>query len=578
MKKRAIFLFFVFLALLVITGLEIAIANIYYRDKVFPNVFVINRDIGNKTVKQVQESLLFLKQVDPEIILKDEKTNESYKFKLSNIGFYYNVDAVTTEAVGFGKEGNIFSTSKELLIQLFREQTLGLKNSYNSDLLDDQIEKIKERFNKPSHNAYFYLKGSNVEIEKEQKGSRVNSEKLKSQIAKSFYSFDFSPKVVPMEEFNPQILSADIEPLKSQAKNMVFSNPVLTYQKNKYNLKPEDIIKSIHSKNTGSVKLDLDQKIFSKILSLLTEKINTAPKGIVETTENEQAIQFTPTTPGITADIPKLASILTSALLSDDPSKIIVEIPTKEIPIIENKDYYGIKELLGKGESKFSGSISSRIHNIGLASSIIDGMLIAPGEPFSFNEAVGPIDSDHGFSSAYIISKGRTVLGEGGGICQVSTTLFRAVLNAGLEIISRTPHAYRVGYYEQDSPPGLDATIFQPTVDFKFKNDTKSYVLIDTEVDEKNLAMSFKIYGTSDGRTVTMTTPEIFSQTPPPEPSYEETDTLALGEKRQVDWSAWGATVKFSRIVSREDKTLWEDSFVSNYRPWRAVYLVGTRE
>ena len=238
----------------------------------------------------------------------------------------------------------------------------------------------------------------------------------------------------------------------------------------------------------------------------------------------------------------------------------------------------GIKELIGEGVSTFVGSAAGRMFNIELASKNLNGILIAPGEIFSFNSNVGPIDYAHGFTSAYIISKGRTVLGEGGGVCQVSTTMFRAVLNSGLPVISRTAHAYRVSYYEQDMPVGFDATVYQPTVDFKFKNDTQNYILVQSEYIAKESKLYFRFYGTKDGRVVKGLSSKILSQTPPPVSLYQDDPSLPKGVTKQVDWSVWGAVVELKRVVEKDGKVVYEDTFISNYQPWRAVYLVGTVE
>ena len=169
------------------------------------------------------------------------------------------------------------------------------------------------------------------------------------------------------------------------------------------------------------------------------------------------------------------------------------------------------------------------------------------------------------------------MLGDGGGVCQVSTTVFRAALNAGLTITERKAHAYRVGYYEQDSKPGIDATVYNPTADLKFLNDTENHILIQTKVDTKNMNMSVQIYGTKDDRVASISVPKISSQTPPPATLYVDDPTLPLGQMKQIDWSAWGAKVSFNYKVTKGDETLFEKTFYSNYQPWRAVYLKGTR-
>ena len=168
------------------------------------------------------------------------------------------------------------------------------------------------------------------------------------------------------------------------------------------------------------------------------------------------------------------------------------------------------------------------------------------------------------------------MLDDGGGVCQDSTTLFRAVLNAGLPVVKRTAHAYRVGYYEQGFPPGLDATVFSPSVDFQFKNDTPSHVLIQAYTLGNSLYVD--LYGTSDGRVSKISTPIVTNQTRPPPELRQDDPTLPKGTVKQVDFSAWGANVTFTRKVERNGEILINETFRSNFRPWQAIFLVGTKE
>ncbi len=239
----------------------------------------------------------------------------------------------------------------------------------------------------------------------------------------------------------------------------------------------------------------------------------------------------------------------------------------------EKSNTYGIKELVGKGESWFVHSIPNRIHNVALAASKINGVLVAPGEVFSFNKYLGEVSARTGYRQSYVIKQGKTILDDGGGVCQVSTTLFRAVLNAGLPIVERKAHSYRVGYYEQKSPPGFDATVFAPYVDFKFKNDLDSYVLIQAKVDKKRQHLVFYLYGKKDGRKVKISKVRIWDQSPPPPPIYQDDPSLPKGTIKQIEWAAWGAKVAFDWVVEKEGKVLYKKTFYSNYRPWQAVYL-----
>lgn len=327
-----------------------------------------------------------------------------------------------------------------------------------------------------------------------------------------------------------------------------------------------------------------EEKLDEK-LKPITDKINEESIEALFTFENGRVTEFRPSKDGRQINGDELnQQILSKArlILNYTSQKIvIIPIPVKTIKpnlTTDKVNKMGIQELIGSGTSLFQHSIESRIYNVKLAASRLNGILVAPGETFSFAKAIGDISSFTGYKQAYVIQNGKTVLGDGGGVCQVSTTLFRAALNAGLPIEERNAHAYRVGYYEQDSPPGIDATVYVPSVDLKFKNDTGHHVLIQTLVDPTELRLTFMLYGTKDGRISVLSTPVISSQTPAPEPKYEDDPTLPKGQVKQVDFAAAGAKVFFTRTVTKNGKVMISETFNSNYRPWQAVYLRGTKE
>jgi vancomycin resistance protein YoaR len=242
----------------------------------------------------------------------------------------------------------------------------------------------------------------------------------------------------------------------------------------------------------------------------------------------------------------------------------------------------GITELVSSYNSYFYGSSNERIQNIQIASSRFHGLLVPPGATFSMSDALGDVSLDNGYAEALIILGDRTIQGVGGGVCQVSTTLFRTVFFGGFPVVERHPHAYRVGYYEQTSGgghdpnlAGLDATVFVPVVDFKFTNDTSSWLLMETYLNAAARRLTWKFYSTSDGRSVSWDTTGTQNTVEPPDPIYEENPDLEQGKIKQVDWAAEGADITVSRTVSRDGSVLSQDSFTTHYLPWRAVYQYG---
>lgn len=242
----------------------------------------------------------------------------------------------------------------------------------------------------------------------------------------------------------------------------------------------------------------------------------------------------------------------------------------------------GVRELVASHTSYFFGSSGSRIQNIEIAASRFHGVMVPPGATFSMVDVLGTISLDDGYAEALIIFGGRTIKGVGGGVCQVSTTLFRTAFFGGFPIVERHPHAYRVGYYEQTSGgginqrlAGLDATVFVPVVDFKFRNDTPHWLLMETYTNPGGRTLTWKFYSTSDGRTVEWDSSGPQNVVAPPKPSYEENPELAAGEVKQVDWEAEGADVSVTRTVMRDGQVYLTDTINTHYLPWRAVYQYG---
>lgn len=325
-----------------------------------------------------------------------------------------------------------------------------------------------------------------------------------------------------------------------------------------------------------------DKKLVTDLSEELKETYEKAPKDALFTFENGKVTSFKAHENGLKLKTDEFLVDFHNIVESADGKKPLLSLRIGDAILepeitLAKANNQGIEELIGEGKSDYSHSIPSRIYNVKLAASKFHGVLIPKGEEFSFNKYIGDISAASGYQPAYIIKNGRTVLGDGGGVCQVSTTIFRAALNTGLPIIERNAHAYRVSYYENDSKPGFDATIFTPSVDFRFKNDTQSAILIQTEVEEDTNILRFKFYGKKDARKIEISDATVWDVVPPPEAKYEDDPNLPVGVVKQVDYPAWGSKSKFSYKVSYPDGQMFEKEFYSSYRPWQAVFLRGTK-
>lgn len=219
-----------------------------------------------------------------------------------------------------------------------------------------------------------------------------------------------------------------------------------------------------------------------------------------------------------------------------------LELPTETVaPAIASADLerLGLKELIGSGRSNFRGSPKNRIYNIKHALKRFDGALIAPGQTFSFVDVLGDVDGEHGYLPELVIKDNKTQPEFGGGICQVSSTVFRAAIYSGLKIAERRNHAYPVRYYY---PYGMDATIYIPKPDLRFVNNTPGYILMQPVV--QGTELTFNFYGTKDGRTTTVDGPHVLESNPD-------------GSMKTV----------FSQLVTdASGEAIIKDSFWSNYK------------
>jgi len=214
---------------------------------------------------------------------------------------------------------------------------------------------------------------------------------------------------------------------------------------------------------------------------------------------------------GVELDKNKSVVLLSNYLTSNKPAdslELPVTLKNPEIGI-DSIDNLGITALIGEGHSDFKGSPKNRVFNIKVATNRFNGTLIKPGEEFSFVKILGEVDGEHGYLPELVIKKDKTEPEFGGGICQVSTTAFRAAIYSGLKITARRNHAYPVSYY---NPQGMDSTVYVPKPDLRFINNTPSYILIQTEIVGTQLL--FRFYGTSDGRKINVIGPTILEHNP----------------------------------------------------------------
>ncbi|MDE3075950.1 MAG: VanW family protein [Chloroflexota bacterium] len=232
--------------------------------------------------------------------------------------------------------------------------------------------------------------------------------------------------------------------------------------------------------------------------------------------------------------------------------------------------------LVAEGASNFGGSSNNRVHNIVLMAKKLNGTVVPDGAIFSFDDVMGDVGPDAGWAEGIVIVNHASEPGLGGGICQVSTTTFRAAFWAGLPIVERHDHAYPVPYYTQGgAPEGFDATVWSPTLDLKFQNDSGAPLIVVTRVDLNGDNLYVDLFGKPTNRKVELIGPFFANQKPHPADKYVLDDKLAPGQVDQTDWAHDGVDVMLRRAVTMPHGQTSTDTFRSHYLPWQAVYHVG---
>ncbi len=541
--------------------------------RIIPGVEISGINVGGMSLPQAQRVLQDTANANNKFTFRYGDTN--FEFDTQDLNVAYDVNATVVRAFEVGRTGNIIIDTKDKIAGVLKP--LKIKSFYRYDdlALDSTLSYIESTVNIEPENAYYYIENDEVKIKPDEMGKKVDDTHLYNEIVKGLDYVSFVPQSLSVEEVSPKISDEILQKHLVELSDILSVPKTITYKNSTWELTDEALLGFIDiSFEDGESQLSLNAPVLDAYAENLAREVNVLPRGHVSEYEESTELSFEITQDGYELDKKQFGIDFKSAVFNKKPS---VELSMLTISGSKDPKEYGIVGLLGEGVSEYTGSAYSRIHNLNLAAERINGILVPPGEIYSFNNSVGGISAATGYQTAYVISGGRTVLGDGGGVCQTSTTLFRAVLNAGLPVIKRNPHAYRVRYYELDAPLGQDAAIYQPYLDFQFKNDTLAYVLIQAEPDVDNNKLKFKLYGTPDGRKVEITDSVVTGETPPPEPLYQDDPTLQEGIVKQVDFPAWGATASFSRKVTKDDQTLYEDTFITRYQPWRAIYLVGKK-
>lgn len=447
------------------------------------------------------------------------------------------------------KHKHPFVTLKEQLTIIFNKPVyfkpqLKIANCILTEDIWQEIAKTE----RPINNFSYRYQDHSFVSQPPQEGKIINREKLTNDLYNNLITFQNTPIQLEFILQKPTITTDKNQQALNLANNFLTHQVYLEYQNETWEVPTEELglwIDFIPEQQ--QLVLAPNYININNYLINLVPQINHPPVNAQLEVKNNKVTIFTLSQAGTELDLTTSNQNITQYLFTTQnyqntskQIKIPLQVNRQEPAITsQNINNMGITSLLATGESNFTPSSKSRKHNITVGANKFNGILIAPQEKFSFNQALGEVNAKEGYLSELVIKKGQTVSEFGGGLCQVSTTAFRAAVKAGLEIVERRNHAYAVKYY---SPQGTDAAIYPPHPDLVFINNTPAHILIQTRIVGNMLYFDF--YGTDDGRKVELEGPVIYER--------------GAGGAMKTYWK--------EKVYNKEGDLIYDKVFYSDYK------------
>lgn len=612
-SKKTLWLWGIALGLLISSSIFALCFATYYQNRFYQGIKIGEVDVGGLTKKEAEQLLLSL-QYPPvsstSIIFTVQNQDQSFSstpIPLQQLLLPVDMKKTVDQLLSSSKRGTALSQIKQIIVLLNKEKTYSLQYPVNQELLSETVSKLALEINSDGQPPSATLEQTNdpssLVIVAGENGFIVNADESIKQLEDQILIISSSQTNVISQQIELPLASSIIEHQLSDFQLGNYRNRLLKFVGEELLFTPE-----IDSVNKESMTLlnnnnktindqllidlvnprgEFNHEKITALVATWAKEIDQEPTDAVFSHDPNtlRATSFSPHKSGLKIDqedvtnkiVESLQIIENSTESKLDPIQQTIKIIQADPKItLSQTNNLGINELIGFGESYYRGSIPSRIHNVKTASDYLSMAIVPPNESFSFNQTIGKVDGSTGFKQAYVIRSGSTLLEFGGGVCQVSTTMFRAMLDAGVNITKRLPHSYRVSYYELNNQPGFDATVYSGEVDLRFINDTPGHLLIVSEADSANTYMTVKIYGTNDGRRSEISDYKQWDYTSPP-PSQDIHDpSLAPGQRKQVENAIPGIKTSFNWTVTNgSGEVIHQKTFFSHYKAWGAKYLVG---
>ncbi len=472
---------------------------------------------------------------------------------LSEIGAVVDVDASVEAAYDLGRADNPVSRLDFTNQLLHGDQRVPLRTIVDRNVLASWFASVNADIDHRAVDASLVVDGDEVRIAPDHTGTVVDEAAATQIMLDALTDLDPVAVKLPTRTEYPKIVAADLDQPRAELVAALDSPLRTVFEGQKWEIPAAELahyltVETVYVGGEASVELAFKHnELASYLRTTFSSRVNRMPEDarIAWSAKEGGLIALEPSVDGAALRSDAFADAVVESFLGDQAPVDIPVVVTKPKIDSNNLAALGIDGRLARGTSNFAGGAYNRDNNIYVGTELLNGELIAPGEEFSFNGAVGEITYDKGYLDAGVIENGIIGRNVGGGICQVSTTVFRAALFSGMPITEWWPHTLRLLGYERDGwTAGYDASILQSGSnpanwgDFRFRNDTDGYMLVQAWTEYPYVIV--EIYGNDDGRKV----------------DVGDAQFRADG-KQYVAW--------FTRVVTYADGTVNEHVFESDY-------------
>jgi vancomycin resistance protein YoaR len=579
---------------LISMGLVILLASYQsqHQDRIYTGVYLWGVDLSGANQVEAQAALsgLYGYFDDPAITLIDPRTGQEWTRSPAEMGIYFDTAQTFANAYNIGRDGLPFSRLRTQMEVWYHGRAVAPIIVFDEGRLDQAIVDLAAEINQSARDASLHYDGQTVDFRGGQTGRMLDVADLRERLLMPMSELRPARIELLIHESRPRITDTsqaarEIQQIISSPVSFYLQEPLADVDLDRVTITTDELIRWLRiqmvDERDGQAHYDvfIDDNALRQWLTQYEDALYREPKNarFYFDDDTRELVLVERHVNGRALDVEATAARFHDQVIT--PNRSLPFMLKDIVPVAHSEataEDLGITELVSQSTTWFYGSSAARKHNIARSASNFYGIVIAPGEEFSFNHYLGSISEEEGYETGLIIWGGRTIEGVGGGVCQVSTTVFQAAFWAGFPVTERWPHGYQVVYYDDGEGAGMDAAIFSPLIDLRFINNTPHYLLIENYFSEAFQSLTFKFYSTSMGRTITKEGPVVANVIPPKPDLWEFNADLAEGEIDQVDWAVEGSDVTVRRIVrNAAGDVLIDENFFSRYIPWQNIYQYG---